>query len=102
VISAQVPSVKYANGRVEEVAVLWALALLAGDAADGAGGSAVVAGLRQCQPGGQGHGTELSHDHRDHESGRGWDLVEGRKEEQARELLQEIDTTRRARVRAAT
>ena len=76
-------------------------ALPAGDKADGAGGD-VVAGLRQGEPGGQGHGTQLAHDQGDHESGRVWDLVEGRKEEQARELLQELDTTRRARVGAAT
>jgi transposase len=36
----------------------------------------------------------------DLEGGRVWDLVEGRKEEQARELLQELDATQRAGVKA--
>jgi len=36
----------------------------------------------------------------DLDGGRVWDLVEGRKEEQARELLQELDATQRAGVKA--
>jgi hypothetical protein len=36
----------------------------------------------------------------DLDNGRVWDLVEGRKEEQARELLQELDATQRAGVKA--
>jgi transposase len=37
----------------------------------------------------------------DLDGGRVWDLVEGRKEQQARELLQGLDATQRAGVKAA-
>ena len=139
VISARVPSVKYADGRVEEVAVPWAeryqrvTRLMAQavvvwlQACGSVSQVAKVMGLnwhtvnaimkaaverglarREREPieylgldeksfrRGHVYTTLLN----DLDSGRVWDLVEGRKEEQARQLLQKLDATQRAGVKA--
>ena len=139
VISAQVPSVKYADGRVEEVAVPWAeryqrvtrlmaqavvvwlqacgsvsqvakVMRLHWHTVNAIMKAAVERGLerRQREPiqylgldeksfrRGHVYATML----KDLDGGRVWDLVEGRKEEQARKLLQGLDATQRAGVKA--
>ena len=160
VISARVPSVKYADGRVEEVAVPWAeryqrvtrlmaqavvvwlqacgsvsqvakvmrlnwhtvnaimkssvdrglerrerepIAYLGLDEPQRSGDSLPKAALKsEAKPRqksfrrGHVYATMLN----DLDGGRVWDLVEGRKEEQARKLLQKLDARQRAGVKA--